>query len=183
MFALFHLIFMLAKIAIQSSVYATVLLILTRLISRYKAGGFIDRTSKDKTRFWRTTGFAVSFLLFVFAFTYWGDHGLGDGSRIPVGYGQEIRNGDGVFSYFYSNDGSQRQILNFQIKDSLLFAEQDNNKYLVFDFKNSELREFESIEDYERVANENGFPMTTEFKDFIVHYHDYWNGWRFWCLA
>lgn len=183
MFALVHLIFTIVKIAIQSSIYATVALVLARLISKFTVDSLIDRVSNNKSKFWWTTGFVVSILLFAFSFTYWGDHGLGDNSRIPVGYGQDIRNGDGVFTYFYTKDGRQRQIYKFEIQDSLLFAEQEDNRYLVFDFKNSELIEFENKEAYERIAMKNGFPMTGKFKDFISHYHDYWNGWRFWCLA
>lgn len=174
---------MVAKIAIQASVYATALLMLARLISRYRIDSFIARVSGNKSRFWWTSGSIISFSLFAFAFSYWGDHGLGDSSRIPVGYGQYIRNGDGVFTYFYTKDNRQRQIYRFQIREDLLFAEQNDNKYLVFNFKNSQLLEFDSIQDYERFARRSGSPATNEFRDFKSHYDDYWNGWRFWCLG
>jgi hypothetical protein len=69
------------------------------------------------------------------------------------------------------------------MRESLLFAEQNGNKYLVFNFKNSQLLEFDGIQDYERFARRSGSPATNEFRGFISHYHDYWNGWRFWCLG
>lgn len=99
--ALIHLIFTLIKIAILASVYSIVMLLVLGLfeyIFRIKA---IDILSKDKWfKVWRRFSLMIAFGLFIYSFTYWGNHGLGDESRIPIGHWNCIRNADGVSTYF-----------------------------------------------------------------------------------
>jgi hypothetical protein len=121
----------------------------------------------------------ISLALFIFSFTYWGDHGLGDNSLLPVGHGKSIHNTDGTWTYFYTADNKQRHIYNFEIKDDKLFAEQDEGRYLIFDLESDDLKEFESKEEFEKYA---GQQRPAELREFYDHYKEHWNGWRFWFL-
>jgi len=178
MSVLFHFIYSLVKIAALAIIYATLILLTVRLIARLGPNGSIDKLTKDKFKFWKSTSYILAAGLFIYSFTYWGDHGLGDSSLIPVGQGQTIHNGDGSFTYFYTADNNQRHIYNYSIKDGQVCAEQDDNRYLVYSLETKELKEFNSKSEYEDYAKTNRLPTTDEFKDFIKHYRDYWNGWR-----
>jgi hypothetical protein len=182
MFTLFHLIFTLFKIFVQAAVYATVILLAFRLVANGQPNIDWSRLSKNKSKFWLRSALIISLVLFIISFTPWGDHGLGDSSLIPVGHGKTIYNGDGSWTYFYTPDHNQRHIYKYEVKDDKLFAEQDDERYLTFDLKSSELKEFDDKESYEEHAKQNDYPLPNEFKDFIEHYNDYWNGWRFWFL-
>jgi len=49
---------------------------------------------------------------------------------------------------------------------------------LTYDLETKELKEFDSEDEYEDYAKANELPTTDEFKNFIKHYGDYWNGWH-----
>jgi hypothetical protein len=178
MSVLFHFIFSLVKIAALATIYSTLILLTARLISRLGPNSPIDKLTRDKFKFWKSTSYVLAVGLFIYSFTYWGDHGLGDSSLIPVGHGQSIHNGDASFTYFYTSDNEQRHIYNYAIKSGLVCAEQDDNRYLIYNLETKELKEFNSMKEYEDYAKANELPTTSEFKDFIEHYEDYWNGWR-----
>ncbi|MCX6180421.1 MAG: hypothetical protein NT150_00645 [Bacteroidetes bacterium] len=185
MFAIAHLIFMLLKIAILAVAYATIVLIVLYILSKTTKLKLAEKWMQSKFLTWWLTGLIFSIVLFFYAFSYWGNHGLGDSSCIPVGYGQTIYCGDGVYTYFYENpDGSsyQRHINNFSISDEYLCAEQDKNKYVVFNLETSQTTELQNKEEYEKFAIKNNLPATTDFKEFYFHYNNYWNGWRFYLL-
>ncbi|HTF20688.1 MAG TPA: hypothetical protein VK658_21595 [Chryseolinea sp.] len=182
MFALLHFIFTIFKIAIQASLYATIILFLCRFVYKIANSRLLDRMLVEKWKFWWRTMLVISFGLFFYFFSYWGDHGLGDGARIPIGHHQDIRNGDGVWTYFRTSDHRQRHIYNFEVRNDKIFAEQDDMKYLIFDLKSLELLEFRNKEEYEVFAKKNKLPMTRSFRDFHAHYKAYWSGWRFWLL-
>lgn len=188
MFVLFHFIFMLIKIAIQATVYATLTFIIMYVLSKTTEIGIIKKWMNRKFLTWWVTGLTFSIGLFFFAFSYWGNHGLGDSARLPVGHGQAIHNGDGVWTYFYPDlekTYNQLHINDFALKDDKICAEQakeNESKYIVFDFKTSELIEFQSQQEYEKYATKHDLPETAEFKDFLKHYHDFWSGWRFYLL-
>ncbi|MFC0878945.1 hypothetical protein ACE01N_20290 [Saccharicrinis sp. FJH2] len=138
-----------------------------------------------KFKTWSVIGLFFSIGLFFYAFTYWGNHGLGDSYRIPVGHRQVIYNGDGVWTYFkveVQNKLQQKHINEFAIKNDKLCANIDGNKYLIFDLKTSKMTEFQNKNDYEIFALRNNLPTTSEFKDFISRYHDFWSGWRLYLL-
>jgi hypothetical protein len=185
MFALGHFIFMLVKIALLSSVYATLMVTVMYVFSKVTKSERLKRWIDKKFVTWWLTGLSFSVGLLIFSFSYWGNHGVGDSSRIPVGHGQVIHNGDGVWTYFYPNldkPRNQKRINNFVIKGDRLCAEQKDHKYLVYDFSTFEIVEFENKHDYEKFAHSNNLPLTIDFKDFIVHYHAFWSGWRFYLL-
>lgn len=178
MSVLFHLIYSLIKIAALATIYSTLTLLTVRLISRLSPNSWIYNLTQNKFQFWKSTSYILAGGLFIYSFTYWGDHGLGDSSLIPVGHGQSIHNGDGVFTYFYTSGLNQRHIYNYSIKNGQICAEQDGNKYLIYNLETKELKEFNNKRDYEDYAKANELPTTDQFKDFIEHYRDYWDGWR-----
>lgn len=178
MSVLFHFIFSLVKIAALATIYSTFILLTVRLISRLSPNSPIDKLTHDKFKFWRSTSCILAAGLFIYSFTYWGDHGLGDSSLIPVGHGQSIYSGDGSFTYFYTADNEQRHIYNYSIRNGQVCAAQDENRYLIYNLRTKELMEFNSKKEYEDYAKTNELPTTDEFKDFIKHYRDHWNGWR-----
>ena len=83
---LFHFIFELVKISILGCIYATLTLVTFKIIGRFKPESWFDIVSRKKLRLWFLSGLIASFGLFGFMFTYWGDHGLGDWARIPIGH-------------------------------------------------------------------------------------------------
>jgi hypothetical protein len=60
------------------------------IIGHYKQNSWFNRISK-KLNFWYLSG-RISLGLFIFTFTYYGDHGLGDNAKIPIGHGIVINN-------------------------------------------------------------------------------------------
>ena len=89
---LFHLLFELVKISILGCLYATLIIYLLKLISKFKSNSWIEKILNRKKRAWFVIGFLVSISLFIFLFSYWGNHELGDSARIPLGYDKEISN-------------------------------------------------------------------------------------------
>jgi hypothetical protein len=83
---LFHGIFELIKISILGCIYATLTLVTFIIIGHYKPDSWFDKVSKKKLRLWFLSGLFISVGLFLFMFTYFGDHGLGDSARVPVGH-------------------------------------------------------------------------------------------------
>jgi hypothetical protein len=138
MFALFGLFILIIKIAILSALYALLSLYLVKYIAialKYK----ILESTKFKLYFWCITGFVYTISFFVFAFSYWGDKGLGDYARIPIGNGFAIENLDGYTTYFKpeKNGGSGIYLEKFTLKDNYLCAEieGDKNNFLYLTLK------------------------------------------------
>ncbi|WP_066617601.1 hypothetical protein [Rufibacter roseus] len=176
---------MLLKIAVLATAYATLTFLILYLLSKATSIKLFQKWRTKKFYTWLPIGFTYSIGLLIFSFTYWGNHGLGDSSRIPVGHGQAIYNSDGAFTYLYPDKKKtsyQLQFLTFTVSQNKLSAEKEDGRYVVFDLKTSELKEFESQATYNQYALSNSLPGSNEFKDFISHYHDYWKGWRFYLL-
>ena len=180
---------MLIKIAIHATVYATLTFIIIYVVSQTTRIEIIKKWMNRKFLTWWVTGLIYSIGLFFFAFSYWGNHGLGDSARLPVGHGQAIHNVDGVRTYFYPDlkkSYKQLHINDFALNDNKICAElskENVNKYLVFNFKTSELIEFQNQQDYKIYASKNDLPETTEFKSFQKNYHDFYlPRWKFYLL-
>jgi hypothetical protein len=176
MFVLTHLLFELIKIAILSFIYTAIFLLVCELVLKLKNGipGFI------RSRFWVIYK-VIYGLLFVFSFTYYGDHGLGDESFIPLGNGETMRLSD-TFVYFNPNGKSDQIAVNtFQVKDNILCASVDSG-YMVYNLKNKEVRNFKTDMLYNIYASKHNLPPNGQFHDFFSHYKDYWMSWRFWLL-
>jgi hypothetical protein len=123
--------------------------------------------------------------------TYWGDHGLGDSSRIPVGYSQEISRINGVTTFIKPEN------YNYGMLDIETFAQVDNlicgktlispvdrpDPYFIWNLSDNKVRFFKSKKAYHDYAKRHSYPIETEFRSFQDHYKVFWGGWKFWLLA
>src|SRR4051812_30249880 len=101
MLELIELLLIVAKIIVLSAAYATLVSLIVFLLSRTTNIVWTKRRMTRKLRFWLLTHFIISVLLFITAFSYWQDTGIGDNSKIPVGYGKTIQSEDFAWTYFY----------------------------------------------------------------------------------
>ena len=190
---LFQLVFELIKISILGCLYATIIICLLKLISKFKPNIYIERILYRKKRAWFVIGFLVSISLFIFLFSYWGNHELGDSARIPLGYDKEISNTNWTkyanFDGIKSLDGNDIYTTKFKIDGNKLCGNYDSdfydykNSFFVYNLESNELSEFKSEVEYNSYAVKNGIPKTNQFLTFEDNYGNYWNGWRFWLLA
>ncbi len=180
---LFHLVFVMIKVAILSCLYGLLFLIMMRLIKK--------RRTLRSTKTWMILSASSFVLLFVFMNTYWGDHGLGDSARIPVGYGEDISQINGVTTFI------EPQNYDYGILEVETFAQIDNiicgktlispvgspAPYFVWNLSDNKVRFFKSKKAYHDYAQTRSYPIEDEFKSFHNHYNAFWGGWRFWLLA
>jgi hypothetical protein len=87
---LFGLVFTILKVLIQASAYAALLLILARMYAGFSPNSKVANLTSNGRRFRRFSGLIALLSLFLIANTPWGDHGIGDYARIPVGNGEII---------------------------------------------------------------------------------------------
>lgn len=197
MMTMFELFLVIVNIIVLSTIYSTLLLLIIFILSKTTNIQWTKRVLK--IRFWLLTHLIISVLLFVLSFSYWQDTGLGDNSKIPVGYGQTIHSEDFAWTYFYPDldktEPNQDELIigNYKIADHFLCAEVShqytNNSpsydYIVYDLKNKSMQTFFSKEEYENYALKNSLPMTKDLYDFRQHYHEYLDNrpkWKTWLL-
>lgn len=185
---LFHFIFELIKISILGSIYATLILVIFKIVGNYNPDSWFDRVLNKKLRLWFLSGFIISVGLFLFMFTYFGDHGLGDSAKVPVGHFQVVNQINGNASYIVNNKGNQLGIKNFTFDGKNLYAETDkefngeDGDYVIWDLKSDKWTFYKTQEDYIKFAKQNNYPLPNKFEDFLKFYNRHWNGWRFWLL-
>lgn len=179
MFVLIHLLFTLFKIAIQASVYAVITLLLIYVLSKSIQSDILNKIMRRKFFAWWLTGSTFSIGLFFFSLSYWGYHGFGDSSRIPIGFGQDIKNVDGFTFFNPTSSIGQESIQSFQIENNYLCARQKDNTFFAYNIETKLLTRFNSKQDYNGYAAQNNLVHISEFKEFRYHYNNYWNGWRF----
>lgn len=198
MMAMLELLFIFINILILSTIYATTVLLIVFLLSKTTSIQWTKRVWAKKARYWLLTHFIISVLLLVVSFSYWQDTGIGDNSKIPVGYGQTIQSEDFAWTYFYPDlnktESNQDELIieNYKIVDPFLCAEvsqQNTNSpkydYIVYDLKNKSLKTFDSEPEYLNYAVEHSLPTPKEFYDFRKHYHEFLDSrpkWKTWLL-
>ncbi|MFP5042938.1 hypothetical protein [Parasediminibacterium sp. JCM 36343] len=196
MMAMLELLLIIVKIIIFSTIYATTLFLIVLVLSKTTKIQWVKRILK--LRFWLLTHLIISILLFVFSFSYLQDTGLGDNSKIPVGYGQTIQSEDFAWTYFYPDldktEPNQDELIigNYKIVDPFLCAEVSHQNtispsydYIVYDLKNKSLKTFFSKEEYTSYATEHSLPDANQFYDFQKHFHEYLDNrpkWKTWVL-
>lgn len=187
---LFGFVCTLFKIAIQAGLYATFALWLVGLVASRYPNNALRRTRYDGWEIWQRIFVIVYVALFLFSCTYWGDHGLGDSARLPLGHGEEIveLNGtetsfEGRNPFIVSDMGGAQQVDKFQVADEILCAQAEGKHYFTYNLATKESRVFADSLDYNGYAALRGLPASTEFQSFWKHYKRYWAGWRFWLLA
>ncbi len=189
--ASFHLIFELFKIVVLASVYSLIIFYFLHSIGKYFPGSWFDRVSQKKLRLWFLSCLVISLLLFVYMFTYWGDHGLGDSARIPLGNGKAVDQINGTMTYI-TPTGYESEMLTideFAVTKKYLFAKVADAKTVpsvkeiaVWDLKTDGVELLEHYSDIEIFKTKNKITDQLTFHSFGNHYAAYWGGWRFWLL-
>jgi hypothetical protein len=185
---LFHGIFELIKISILSSIYAAVTLLVFKIVGHLKAGSWFEKVSKKKLRLWFLSGFFISVALVIFMVTYWGDHGLGDSAKVPIGHFKTVKQINGVDAFIENRNGEQLEIKDFTFDDKNLYGQiqkefnGDKGDYVVWNLRTDEWKFYKSEEEYLKAASHNNYPRPEKFEDFGNFYSRHWNGIRFWLL-
>ncbi len=187
---LFHFLFELVKIAILAAIYAALITLLLGALGKYKPGSWFDRIAKKKMRLWFMSGLTISCVLFVFMFSYWGNHGLGDSAKIPIGNGKTVDQINGMT--FITPAGYEMETLDiheFTTTDGFLFAKISSNRpaavnkeIAIWNLKTNQVEFLDHYSDLEILKTKNNMQAELTFQDFQGHYSKYWNGWRFWLL-
>ena len=182
--ALFHLIFQLLKIGFLSFIYSSILIELLILIDKIKPFEFVKKIKSNKKKYRINFGLFISLGLFIYSFTYWGNHGLGDSALIPIGYSKTISNINWTeYSHLNSvqtSDEIKIETTKFKVKDAKLCGNLDSwfydfdNSYFVLDLKTDELIEFETEKKFNEYAIKNDLPKSDELLDFRKNYSDFW---------
>lgn len=182
--ALFHFLFVLIKISILGCIYATLTLIIFRIIGYYKSDSWFSKVSKKKFRFWVISGFVISVSLFFFMFTYFGDHGLGDSAKVPIGHFKVVNQINGTDAYIKNSKDQYLGISKFTFDHQNLYAKTKNGfnnedgDYVVWDLKTDNWTFYQTESDYLK----SGHPTPDGFQDFRTAYEKHWHGWRFFLL-
>ncbi len=127
-------------------------------------------------------------VLVTYRFSYWGDKGLGEIVRVPIGYGQAIENMDGRYTYFFpkpedtdpEHDGFKIAI--YYVEGKKLYAEADARfseiptpEYIEYDIERRTMRTLGSRVDYDALAQKGKVPGREKFYDIVGHYNRYWH--------
>jgi len=189
---LFHFIFELIKISILGSIYATLILFIFLKVAKRKPESWLAKVSKKKLRLWFLSGLFISIGLLLFMFTYWGDHGLGDGPKIPIGNGLVVDNTNwteyGYIKGLKTNDNIDIEMTKFKVTNDKLIGNLDSwfydfeNSYFVYDMDTKEMIEFKTKDEFEDYIEANKLGKLSDLLTFQENYSNHWSGWRFWLL-
>jgi hypothetical protein len=193
-----ELLFLFVKIIILSAIYATLLLLLAFLLSKAINTRWTKWILVKRSGFWLLSHFVISVFLFAFSFSYWQDTGLGDNSKIPVGYGQTIQSEDFASTYFYPDPDKTEPnkdeliIENYIIAGPFLCAlvshqntHSPDYDFIIYDLEKRSLKTFNNEQEYSSYAAQHSLPQKTEFYDFRKHYQEYLENkpkWKRWLL-
>jgi hypothetical protein len=185
---LFSLIFTIIKVLIQAYAYATLPLILARLYAKFSPNSKVAKLASNGRQFRQLSGLVALLALFFIANTPWGDHGLGDSARIPLGNGEIIEGTNGAEAYFQAEvplelSTDQPFIDSFAVANDVLCGKASDESFFTYDLITKQQRIFADSQEYTAHASQHALPAITAFKSFDKQYHDYWGGWRFWLLA
>ena len=186
---LFHFIFQLIKIGILASIYSFILIGILLIIGKFKPTEFLKRVKSEKKKYWFSFGFLISIGLFIFSFTYWGNHGLGDGPMIPIGHWETIENTNwteyGYLKEQKTSDGNDIETTLFKVEDDKLCGNLKSwfydfqNSYFVLDLKTDKITEFKTESEFNEYAKKNKLPKSNELLSFEQNYRNHWSGIRF----
>nr|WP_067056168.1 hypothetical protein [Mucilaginibacter sp. L294] len=164
-----HFLFELIKIAILSICYAGLMMLIGRMLF-----------GRGYLKFGKL--FCIIYTaLFIFMFTYYGDHGLGDESNLPIGHWKIVKAGDGYPYFEPTGNKRQIQLKSFLVNKETLCA-QTGEGYIAYDLVTDKLSTFLNQSNYDSYAAINNLPSSQSFKLFDTQYTKYWSGWRFWML-
>ncbi|AUC15884.1 hypothetical protein BTO06_12300 [Tenacibaculum sp. SZ-18] len=189
---LFHFIFQLIKIGILASVYSFILIGILLIVGKFKPNDYLKRVKSEKKKYWFSFGFLISIGLFIFSFTYWGNHGLGDGPMIPIGHWETIENTNwneyGYLKGQKTSDGYDIETTRFKVVNDKLCGNleswfyQFQNSYFVLNLKTDKIVEFKTESEFNEYAENNKLPKSNELLSFEENYRNRWGGIRFFLL-
>jgi hypothetical protein len=187
---LLALVFTLFKIAIQAGIYATLVGWLLRLVTSQHPTNSLGQATQPSHLLWKCHFVVVYMVLFLFSCTYWGDHGLGDSARLPLGHGEEITELNGTETFFegrvpfrIADMAGAQQVAKFQVTDEILCGQAEETFYFTYNLATKENLVFADAQEYNAYAAPHGLPASSELTPFWQQYKRYWGGWRFWLLA
>ncbi len=185
---LFHFIFQLIKIGILASIYSLMLIGILLIFGKFKSNDFLKRVKSDKKKHWFSFGLLISVGLFIFSFTYWGNHGLADGPMIPIGHWETIENTNwteyGHLKDQKTSDGNNIETTKFKVTDDKLCGNLKSwfydfkNSYFVLDLKTDKMTEFKTEFEFNEYAENNKLPKSNELLSFEQNYKNHWGGIR-----
>lgn len=124
--ALAHLVFEFFKIGFLSALYSLNFLIIFILLSKkhYKL------KSVKKIRVWLISFVTIYFILFLFMFSHYGNHGLGDSARLPLPFKKSINEINGNQTYIEDREHNiySLSIDKFIVNNSYVYGH-TNNQY------------------------------------------------------
>ncbi|RBQ04588.1 hypothetical protein [Pedobacter miscanthi] len=185
--ALIHFIFELFKILIQSAIYSSIIFFGINSLVKPKPGSFLYFFRNKKMLTWVSSWGIISFGLFFFMFSYYGDHGLGDSARIPIGHHREISQTD-IMSHIEPKNKGVIYINEFSITDDYVYGTLEkynldlNQNYFVYDLKLNTVQLFDQAIPFNYFLTSKNVSQESAYQTFNYHYNQYWNGWRFWLL-
>lgn len=189
---LFHFILELIKIAFLGSIYALLVLVTFIIIGHYKQSSWFNSVSKKKLRLWFLSGCIISIGLFIFMFTYFGDHGLGDEAKIPIGHGIVVYNTNwteyGYIKGVKTTEKIDIETTRFNVTNDKLFGNLESgfndfkNTFFVYNMETQEMKEFLTKAEFDFFAVNNNLSKSEELLTFEDNYKKHWRGWRFWLL-
>ena len=184
MFALFELFLIAFKILLYASMYA--ILVLLAILLLLKATKASQHLIRHKARIWWSAFAIITVLMFSYKFSYWQDTGLGDNSRIPIGYGQAIESEDFQWTYFYPDpqktmpNRDELVIGNYSVLRNFICAEVPHDfsnspsyDFVVYDLRARRLTVFSNEQQYTAYAIANHLPLRVELYGFKQHYAEY----------
>lgn len=123
-------------------------------------------------------------------FTYFGDHGLGDSARVPIGHWRAIQEANGIQAYI-QDEGPVKyiEIDKFIVTDDYVygFASDANENYeggyFVYDLVNNKVNTFEREKEFINYLTRTNLDTKPDYKNFSYYYNRHWNCWRLWLLA
>ncbi|CAM3867224.1 MULTISPECIES: hypothetical protein [Flavobacterium] len=186
---LFHFIFQLIKIGVLASIYSFIVIGILLIIGKSKPIEYLKRVKSEKKKYWFSFGFLISIGLFIFSFTYWGNHGLGDGPMIPIGHWETIENINwneyGYLKGQKTSDGIDIETTKFKVTNDKLSGNlkssfyEFENSYFVLDLKTDEITEFKTESEFNKYAAKNELPKSNELLSFEDNYRNHCSGIRF----
>lgn len=186
---LFHFIFQLIKIGVLASIYSFIVIGILLIIGKFKLIEYLKRVKSEKKKYWFSFGFLISIGLFIFSFTYWGNHGLGDGPMIPIGHWETIENINwneyGYLKGQKTSDGIDIETTKFKVTNNKLSGNlkssfyEFENSYFVLDLKTDEITESKTESEFNKYSAKNELPKSNDLLSFEDNYRNHWSGIRF----
>jgi hypothetical protein len=187
MLAGFEFILVLFKISILSGIYAAIWLFCSLIIANKFPSGWFAINTDNKKKYWFFSGLVIFAILFLFSLSNWGNRGLGDFRRIPIGPGLAVESIEGSSSIkgVRTSEYKSLELENFKIESDKVvgrFAGNHTNSFFVFEINSQYLREFNSEIEFNGISKNEGLPSSDQLLTFDESYKDYWGGWRSWFL-